>query len=66
MVRGRSARSAGAKFNGASRTWDIPADRPETGNLKAYGLMKVESPITDPTDPQFDLNAAMADDDSIY
>lgn len=29
-----------------SKTWSIPADRPELGNLSAYGLELVESPRT--------------------
>jgi hypothetical protein len=36
------AKQFGGTFDGATKTWTIPANRPELGNLRAYGLIRAE------------------------
>lgn len=39
------AKAFGGQFDGVSKTWRIPAERPELGNLAAYGLALVAPAI---------------------
>lgn len=35
------AKQFGGRFDGDTKTWLIPASRPELGNIRAYGLVRV-------------------------
>jgi len=39
----RYARAMGGRYDGISRTWEIPAERPELGALASYGLRRVSA-----------------------
>lgn len=41
----RFAKAFGGQYDGVSKTWAIPSDRPELANLSAYGLILVAMPI---------------------
>ena len=40
------AKAFGGRFDGRTKLWTIPADRPELGALAAYGLILVAAPVT--------------------
>ncbi len=42
------AKKFGGKFNPSDKTWSIPEDRPEIGNIRAYYLTPVDTGASGP------------------